>query len=152
MPQEEIRLSERVRRLAEFLATSDAVRVRIERDGEEIELVRRLGAGHAASRAQAVAPLDATMPERNGVLDSTSHIVAADLEPIKADLVGIFRLGRPAPVEGELLDEDRELGYIEALGIRNPIHSLGGGRIVTIASADGSPVEYGQPLFLLDRG
>jgi oxaloacetate decarboxylase alpha subunit len=92
------------------------------------------------------------MPERNGVLDSTSHIVAADLEPIKADLVGIFRLGRPAPVEGELLDEDRELGYIEALGIRNPIHSLGGGRIVTIASADGSPVEYGQPLFLLDRG
>jgi biotin carboxyl carrier protein len=81
-------------------------------------------------------------------------VVAArgtSLDAIKAGYVGIFRLGRPAPFEGELLSADRELGYIEQLGIRNVVHSLGAGRIVTIASADGAPVEYGQPLFLVDR-
>ncbi|MEO6836265.1 MAG: biotin/lipoyl-containing protein [Candidatus Tumulicola sp.] len=138
MPQEELRVADRIRRLAEFLATSDAVRVRVERKGEEIELARWARHGPAPAGIVLDAAPDAPAVRR--------------VDTIKADLVGIFRLSRPAPVEGELLAEDRELAYIEALGIRNPVHSLGSGRIVAIASEDGAPVEYGQPLFLLDRG
>lgn len=138
MPQGELRAAERIRRLAEFLATSDAVRVRIERHDEEVEVARRV-----RSTASVPAPLAA---------GSVSAPAPVQLDTIKADLVGIFRLSRPAPAEGERLMEDRELAYIEALGIRNPVHSLGAGRIVAIASDDGEPVEYGQPLFLLDRG
>ena len=140
MPQEPTipDLAARVRRLAEFLASEHVVSVRIEREGDEIELRRRLQAVSAAEFRQ-----DAP------IADESSE---PSLEAIKAGYVGIFRLGRPTPVEGELLDADRELGYIEQLGIRNVIHSLGAGRIVTIASADGAAVEYGQPLFLVDRG
>jgi biotin carboxyl carrier protein len=138
MPQEELRVTGRIRRLAEFLATSDAVRVRVEREGETIEVGRRPRTVGAGAFAAALGPLGETASLR--------------LDTITADLVGIFRLSRPAPTEGERLEEDRELAYIEALGIRNPVHSLGAGRIVAIASDDGEPVEYGQPLFLLDRG
>jgi biotin carboxyl carrier protein len=84
--------------------------------------------------------------------DAPAELPAARLDAISAELVGIFHLSRPAPVEGEILDDDRELAYIEALGIRNPVHSLGAGRIAQIAATDGAAVEYGQPLFLLDRG
>jgi biotin carboxyl carrier protein len=139
MPQGELRAADRIRRLAEFLATSDAVRVRIERPDEEIEVARRV-----RSAAPVPAPLAAG--------SVSARPAPVQLDTIKADLVGIFRLSRPAPAEGERLEEDRELAYIEALGIRNPVHSLGAGRIVAIASDDGEPVEYGQPLFLLDRG
>jgi biotin carboxyl carrier protein len=140
MPQEPSipDLAARVRRLAEFLASEHVLSVRIEREGDEIELRCRPQAVSAGEFRQD-APIDVESSEPS-------------LEAIKAGYVGIFRLGRPAPVEGELLDGDRELGYIEQLGIRNVIHSFGAGRIVTIASADGSAVEYGQPLFLVDRG
>jgi 2-amino-4-hydroxy-6-hydroxymethyldihydropteridine diphosphokinase len=122
--------ADRIRRLAEFLAASDAISLRIERGDGHVELGRS---------PRYAAP-------------ATTPVPAASVDTIRADLVGIFRLARPAPVAGESFSADRELAHIEALGIRNPVHSLGGGRIVSIAAGDGSPVEYGQPLFLLDRG
>jgi biotin carboxyl carrier protein len=139
MPQEQSipDLAARLRRLAEFLTSEQIASVRIERGDEEIELRRRAHPSTAAEvRLEGPAAADPAEPR---------------LDAIKAGYVGIFRLGRPAPVEGELLEADRELGYIEQLGIRNSIHSLGAGRIVTIASSDGAAVEYGQPLFLVDR-
>lgn len=132
-------LTQRVRRLAEFLAGSDVTRVCIERDDELVEVARRVRLADAAAAT--------------GTPDGVSAEPAAHrFDTIKADLVGIFRLSRPVPLEGEVLDGDRELGYVEALGIRNPVHSLGGGRIAAMPTADGSAVEYGQPLFLIDRG
>ncbi|HEY1978299.1 MAG TPA: hypothetical protein VGG89_17230 [Candidatus Baltobacteraceae bacterium] len=140
MPNDADALSDRVRRLAEFLAASDAVRVRVERGDEDIEVARYrktgVPVGAVASSDGAVAP--EPPPLR--------------VDAIKADLVGIFRLSRPTPLEGELLDGDRELAFVEALGMRNPVRSLGGGRIVSVAAEDGAAVDYGQPLFLVDRG
>jgi 2-amino-4-hydroxy-6-hydroxymethyldihydropteridine diphosphokinase len=124
----------RVRALAQFLTETDAVRVRVSRPDEDIEVA--FEQPQAAQSKHAAA--SQTSPPR--------------VDTIKADLVGIFRLSRPTPSEGELLDSDRELGYIEALGIRTPVHSMGGGRLVAIATPDGAAVEYGQPLFLVTRG
>lgn len=132
------RVSERVRALANFLAENDAVRVRIVRGEEEIEVVN-------SSRAR-------MGDERESESAAPSSTPAQRVDAIKAELVGIFRLGRPAPIEGDSFEGDRELGYVEALGIRTPVHSMGAGRIVGVAAADGSPVEYGQPLFLVARG
>jgi biotin carboxyl carrier protein len=129
----------RVRSLVEVFAETDLVRVRIEREGEHIEL------GRPASRR----PL-AAAPEAAALIAEPAPSIS--LETIRADLVGIFRLGRPAPFEGEILTVGRELAYVEALGIRNPVRSRGAGRIVSILSCDGDAVDYGHPLFELDRG
>jgi biotin carboxyl carrier protein len=137
MSDDGLRLAERVRRLAAFLADSDVACVKISRGDDEIEVARRLPPA-----------ADRRLPAIGAEIMETVRRI----DTIKAELVGIFRLSRPAPVEGELLAEPRELAYIEALGIRNPVHSLGAGRILAIASNDGAAVEYGQPLFLLDRG
>jgi 2-amino-4-hydroxy-6-hydroxymethyldihydropteridine diphosphokinase len=127
----------RARALANFLSTGDAVRLRIERGEEEIELVRR------SRRAP---------EEGRGRGRGSAEAMPARIESIRADLVGIFHLKRPAPERGETFDGDLELGYIEALGIRTSVHSMGAGRLVAIETADESPVEYGQPLFLIARG
>ena len=129
-------VGDRVRALAAFLSEGDAVWLRIARGDEEIELTARRRT-------------DARRRSPGGLSSEASPL---RVDTIKADLVGIFHLGRPAPAEGELLDGDRELGYIEALGIRTPIHSMGPGRLVSIAAGDDAPVEYGQPLFSIARG
>ncbi|MGR4063812.1 MAG: acetyl-CoA carboxylase biotin carboxyl carrier protein [Vulcanimicrobiaceae bacterium] len=127
-------LSVRVRGLAQVFTETGLLRLRVEREGETIELGRR-------ARAAAADDLSAEAGE-----------VPRAYDAIKADLVGVFRLSRPAPVEGELIRADRDLAIVEALGIRNPVRSMGAGRIVRIACKDGDPVEYGQTLFEIDRG
>lgn len=131
-------LAPRVRELAEFFAGTDLLRLRIEREHEEIELGRR-----------------ALHPDLVPEIPSDLHLLESApvrLDAIKADLVGVFHLSRPAPMAGDLLEGDRELAFVEALGIRNPVRSRGGGRLVSVATADGEPVEYGQVLFEIDRG
>jgi biotin carboxyl carrier protein len=132
-------IAARVRRLVEAFVETDLIRVRIERDGERIEFGRPAMRHDHAQVAEAVALAAEAVPVR-------------DVETIKADLVGVFRLSRPAPVEGDLLEGDRELAYVEALGIRNPVRSRGAGRIAAILCKDGDAVDYGRPLFELDRG
>lgn len=132
------RLTDRVRALAQAFLETDLVRLRIEDENEDaLEFRRR--PQHAPVRANSEAPAAPAASPLN-------------LHPIKADLVGVFRLSRPAVIEGELLDSDRELAYVDALGIRNPVRSLGGGRVVSVMCVDGQPVEYGQVLFEIDRG
>ncbi|MBD5632976.1 MAG: acetyl-CoA carboxylase biotin carboxyl carrier protein, partial [Candidatus Eremiobacteraeota bacterium] len=60
------------------------------------------------------------------------------------------RLSRPSVSEGTVLAEDRELAYVESLGIRNPVRSGGPGRICAVYVSDGEPVGYGQPLFAIE--
>ncbi len=132
-------LAERVRVLAQAFVESDLLRVRVERKHEAIELARN----HVPAER---------LPELAPELEAASAAAPLKLDIVRADLVGIFHLGRPQPFEGERLEGDRELAYIEALGIRNPVRSRGAGRVAAIRAADGDPVEYGQPLFELDRG
>ncbi len=136
MPEERaLSASAHVRALAQFLADGEVLRVRVQRADLDIE----------------VAAKPHRSPERSGDRTPADSSIAR-IDTIKADLVGIFHAGRPVPVEGDVFEADRELGYIEALGIRTSIHSMGPGRLVSVAVRDGAAVEYGQPLFLVARG
>jgi 2-amino-4-hydroxy-6-hydroxymethyldihydropteridine diphosphokinase len=129
----------RVRTLVEAFLATDLVRLRIEDENEDaVEFRRHFG------------PSPASEEQGDGAAAQAQTVV--QLEPIKADLVGIFHMSRPAVHQGEVLEGDRELAYVEALGIRNPVRSFGRGRIATIRCKDGQPVEYGQVLFEIDRG
>lgn len=128
----------RARALAGALAEAGFARLRV-RDGEtEIE-VRR--AGRAAPRVPAAPPAE---PASRPVTERRADVVASDV-------VGIVRLARPAIVEGQELDEDRELAFVETLGIRNPVRSRGTGRVIAVFVTEGQAVEYGQALFAIER-
>jgi acetyl-CoA carboxylase biotin carboxyl carrier protein len=130
-------IATRARALAGALSEAGFARLRV-RDGEtEIEL--RRAPRHGSVAAGPVAP-----PEAVERAQRPADVVASDV-------VGIVRLLRPAVGEGEQLDGDRDLAYIETLGIRNAVRSRGGGRVTGVFVHEGQPVEYGQPLFSVER-
>ena len=133
-------IAARARALAGALTEAGFARLRV-RDGEtEIELRRapRAVAVPASPPAAATAVEPVEPPERR-----------ADL--IASDVVGVVRHVRPPVAEGQELDGDRELASVETLGIRNPVRSRGGGRVVAVFVTEGQPVEYGQALFAIER-
>jgi len=140
MPEEDHDVASRVRRLVAAFEQTDLIGLRVsDLNGDGIELRRVHGnaseaeqaedAGKSADRARESAPVDV----------------------VKANLVGIAHLVKPVVAAGAQLDGERELAYVEALGIRNPVVARGPGRLVSILIEDGQAVEYGQPLFEITR-
>src|ERR1700693_3629457 len=135
---------ERVRRAAEFCADAGLARFRVEEEGLEIEVRRSL----RSARSPNVPPPSASnaTPSSNGSPapeDRTSAVVPSEF-------VGILRLARPAVTEGTVVGGDRELAYVESLGVRNPIRANGTGPIRAGHVNDGEPVEFGQALFSIE--
>lgn len=127
----------RLRPLAEAFARSGLELVRV-CDGEiEIELRNSRGVDGAP---HSVGPSETAVAAESAVYDVVS-----------ADLVGRVRFLRPPVTVGALLESDRELASIEALGIRNPIRSRGPGRVAVVYVEEGQAVDYGAPLFAIDR-
>jgi acetyl-CoA carboxylase biotin carboxyl carrier protein len=52
--------------------------------------------------------------------------------------------------EGDVIKEAQVLCIIEAMKLMNEIESKVAGRISKILVENGQPVEYGQPLFLIE--
>ncbi len=128
-------IAERVRPLAQAFDDGGLARLTV-RDGEfEVEF-RRAPAYTAPAAASATAP---------------ETVAARPIDAILSDVVGVVRFLRPAVTEGMSLDADRELAFVETLGIRNAVRSRGAGRVAMIYVTDGQPVEYGQPLFAIER-
>ena len=74
---------------------------------------------------------------------------------VKSPIVGtLYRA--PAPDAdpyvqvGQIVSEGTTLCIIEAMKLMNEIESDAGGKIIKILVENGQPVEYGQPLFLLE--
>ncbi|HTD37319.1 MAG TPA: biotin/lipoyl-binding protein [Candidatus Limnocylindrales bacterium] len=140
-------IASRARALAGALAEAGFARLRVREGDTEIELRRapRNGA-HPALAPASVAGDSAAVP---GAERAEPAERRADL--ISSEVVGVVRLLRPPVSEGSDLDGDRELAYVETLGIRNPVRSRGGGHVTAVFVTEGQPVEYGQPLFAIER-
>jgi acetyl-CoA carboxylase biotin carboxyl carrier protein len=140
-------VAERVRQVAAACADGDLLRVRVADAEMEIEVRRS-----AAVSVRLPAGPDAE-PEAWEQGPSSNGVVAREPEPevLTADVVGVVRLSRPAVAAGTVLAGERELAYVESLGIRNPVHSRGTGRVVKVFVDDGQAVDYGQPLFAIER-
>jgi 2-amino-4-hydroxy-6-hydroxymethyldihydropteridine diphosphokinase len=138
---------ERVRSAAEFCATAGLTRFRIDEEGLAVEVRRSAHPVRAASPA----PVDAAHHANGrGTTNGTPPPVDRPKTILKAEFVGILRLARPSVTAGTIVAEDRELAYVESLGIRNPVRSGGPGRVADVFVSDGEAVEYGQPLFSIE--
>jgi acetyl-CoA carboxylase biotin carboxyl carrier protein len=140
---------ERVRSAAEFCATAGLTRFRIDEEGLAIEVRRS-----ARSPRHAGAPAGDAAAHQNGSRGTTNGSTPPPAERAKAilraEFVGIVRLARPAVAPGAAVGANRELAYVESLGIRNPVRTSGAGRVADVFVTDGEAVEYGQPLFSIE--
>ena len=101
----------------------------------------------AAPAAQSVAPV---APTAAPAKEDTSNYVT-----IKSPMIGTFYRS-PAPDkpsfvnEGDMVNAGKVVCIIEAMKLFNEIESEVKGKIVKILVEDASPVEYDQPLFLVE--
>ena len=74
---------------------------------------------------------------------------------VRAPLVGTFyRAPQPgAPpfvTPGDAVEEGETLGIVEAMKLMNHVTADRAGRVVEVLAGDGEPVEYDQPLMVLE--
>ncbi len=131
-------IPKRVRALAEAFTVTGLARLTFKDADFELELRRSRPYLPAVAAAEAA-------------LEPADELPANKPDIVTSDLVGVLRFSRPQVNEGHQLESDRELAFVEALGIRNPVRSRGAGRVAAVYVTDGQPVEYGQPLFAIER-
>jgi acetyl-CoA carboxylase biotin carboxyl carrier protein len=73
-------------------------------------------------------------------------------DTINAEVVGIFRDIPEPPTTGDHLEAGRLLGHIEALRLRNEVRCPIACRLIAQVVVDGQPVDFGEPLFVVDSG
>lgn len=152
-----------IQNLIKFVAKSGASEVKLEMDDIKITIktgsesdttiVHQVPAAPVAAAPVAAQPAhEATQPVAApaAVADENSKYIT-----IKSPIIGTF-YRKPSPdkplfVEvGQTIAEGDVLCVIEAMKLFNEIESEVSGKIVKILVDDASPVEFDQPLFLVD--
>ena len=138
------------KQVVDLAMAHDLAELEVESGGLRVRVVRR----HAPA---AVAPLAVATPTalpQAEVLERAAEAVAGTVT-IEAPMVGTFyRATNPetAPFvsEGDTIKEGQTLCIIEAMKLMNEIESKLSGRVVKILVENAQPIEFGQPLFLVE--
>jgi acetyl-CoA carboxylase biotin carboxyl carrier protein len=142
-----IRLAEETG-VADLEVETPALKIRVRRHlgKQPHDEVTRVVPWPAQAPDAAAAPLAAPAPRA----PSDDHLV-----PIIAPMVGTFYRA-PSPEappfvkEGDVVDTGQVVCIIEAMKLFNEIQAEARGRVARVLVENATPVEYGQPLFLLD--
>ncbi|GAB2570699.1 acetyl-CoA carboxylase biotin carboxyl carrier protein [Spirosoma areae] len=152
-----------IQQLIDFISQSGLDEVNIETTDLKIS-VRRYGQGASAPLLAAPAPMAVQAPQ----LQATAPMAPAASMPamapkaetstyitIKSPMIGTFYRSAnpetPMLVEvGDSVSEGKVVCIIEAMKLFNEIESEVSGRIVKVLVENATPVEYDQPLFLVE--
>lgn len=153
-----------IQNLIKFVSKSGASEVKLEM--EDVKLTIKTGAEKTETTIVQQAPMGVpqmpvAMPAAPVEAAPAAEAAAKPAEDtsnyveIKSPIIGTF-YRKPAPdkpmfVEvGDTVAADSVVCIIEAMKLFNEIESEVSGKIVKILVEDGTPVEFGQPLFLVD--
>ena len=130
---------------------------------EDVKLTIRTGSGKTETTIVQAAPMQ-NVPQP---VAAPAQPVAAPAEPaktesenskyvtVKSPIIGTF-YRKPAPDKPNFVDVGSEIStgdtvcVIEAMKLFNEIESEVSGKIIKVLVDDSSPVEFDQPLFLVD--
>ncbi|MFC3626951.1 acetyl-CoA carboxylase biotin carboxyl carrier protein [Vogesella amnigena] len=129
-------------------------------EGEEKVRITRVSANHAVAMAQPmhyqVAPQMAAAPVAAAAAPAAEAAPATDMSKAqKSPMVGTF-YSKPSPDAepfvkvGQSVNVGDTLCIIEAMKLMNEIEAERAGVVKAILTEDGQPVEYGEPLFIIE--
>jgi acetyl-CoA carboxylase biotin carboxyl carrier protein len=153
----------KIKKLIELLEESGIAEIEI-KEGEEAVRISRMPTGSAAlhgmptyampMHAQIAAPAPAAV-SAPAAIEAPAARQRANEHVVTAPMVGTFYSaaspGSKAFVEiGDEVKVGQTLCIIEAMKMMNQIESDKGGRVTSIMARNGDPVEFGQPLFVVE--
>jgi len=141
-----------IKDLMEFFDKMGISRMRIKEGDFEIELKK----GSDSSDAPAAVPAAAPAPAPINVVVNEKPVQAAPKNTIDSQMVGTFYMAptpgaAPFVKVGQTVRKDSTICIIEAMKIMNEIQAEFDCRITEILVADGQPVEFGMPLFAVEK-
>jgi len=146
-----------IKKLIKILESSDVTDLEIEENGTRVKLAKKVRVNQTVSYGspQMTAPVNQqTSVSVLKTEDKKAVDENAGLHEIKSPIVGTFYRA-PAPDAdsyaqvGDVISVGSVLCIVEAMKLMNEIESDANGKIVKILVENGKPVEYNQPLFLI---
>ncbi|MBB4631876.1 acetyl-CoA carboxylase biotin carboxyl carrier protein [Sphingosinicella soli] len=142
-----------VRQLAELLDETGLTEIEVEDEGRRIRVARQVSSVVAAAPAAVAAAPAAPMAAPAAAPadgDLKSHPGA-----VKSPMVGTVYLSAdpsapPFVKEGSSVSAGDTLVIVEAMKVMNPIVAPKSGKVVKICVANEQPVEYDQPLVVIE--
>jgi acetyl-CoA carboxylase biotin carboxyl carrier protein len=140
-----------LRRLADILNETGLSEIEVERGDLRIRVARQI---HTTMIAQPSQPAPAYAPAAAPAAVVNAEAVHAG-EVVKSPMVGSVYLqpqpgAEPFVRVGDMVEEGQTLLIIEAMKTMNPIPAPRAGRLVEILVTDSQPVEFGEPLVVIE--
>jgi acetyl-CoA carboxylase biotin carboxyl carrier protein len=144
-----------IQRLLDYIAKSPLAEVSIETEGLKVSVKKNSAVAPVVTVAAAPAPV-AAAPAAAAPAAPVAAPVADNLFTVKSPMIGTFyRAAGPDKdnfVEvGTEIAPGKTLCMIEAMKLFNEIDSEISGKIVQILVENASPVEFDQPLFVVEK-
>lgn len=148
-----------VSRLAAILKVNDLAELEYETENVRISLIKSRGVATAAAVAPVVAPTPVVAPAApvSAPTENTeSNVDVASLPGcVKSPMVGVVYLASdpnaaPYVKIGDTVSQGDTVCLIEAMKTFNPVKAPMGGRVTKILVESGDPVEYGEPLVVIE--
>lgn len=150
-----------IKKLVKIVDTSGVTDLEIEEGELKIKIAKKIRNTQVVTQTQI--PVTATQPVSQtslpavdtAKLTTVTESTAANLHEIRSPIVGTFYRA-PAPDAdsyvqvGSVVSPGGVLCIVEAMKLMNEIESDVAGKIVKILVENGKPVEYNQPLFLIE--
>ncbi len=153
-----------IKAIIDLIADSDVNEVSIE-EGDfkikvkkqgEVQSVTYTQPAPSAQPAPAPAPAAASAPATPETTSGESATPASDGDTVKSPIVGTFYVA-PSPGAdpfikvGDRVEKGQTLCIVEAMKIMNEIEAEFSGTVQEVLVEDGQPVEFDQPLFVIQK-
>ena len=149
-----------VRALADILNDTELTEIEVERGDLKIKVKREVTVAaapvaYAAAPAPVAAPAPAPVAAPATMPSDPATIVARKGEEVKSPMVGTVYLQAspedpPFIQPGDKVKKGQTLLIVEAMKTMNPIQAPRDGVVADVLVGDAQPVEFGEPLVLLE--
>jgi acetyl-CoA carboxylase biotin carboxyl carrier protein len=145
-----------VRKLADILRDTELSEIEVEQGDLKIRVARELSAAAPAQFAiPAAAPAPAAQPAALAVPTTAAPEPRRAGQEVKSPMVGTVYL-QPQPgadsfvKPGDRVRQGQTLLIVEAMKTMNPIPAPRDGVVLEVLVADSQPVEFGEPLVVIE--
>lgn len=141
---------DQIKSLLDMIKETDVTEINVEEEDFKIKITRG---------CQRVEPADTFRYIQTTAVQGEQHDQVEEIKPnqeeVVAPMVGIFYRS-PSPdaehfvEKGDIVNPGDTLCIIEAMKLMNEIEVETRGKILEVLVEDGQPVEYGEPLFIIE--
>jgi acetyl-CoA carboxylase biotin carboxyl carrier protein len=146
---------ELIRALAALLTENNLTEIEWSEGDRRVRVVRQAAATMVAMGTPMMAPAGGAAPAAGGAAPAAAEFGKDHPGAVTSPMVGTVYVSpepgaKPFVTEGQEVREGQTLLIVEAMKTMNPIPAPRGGTVRRVLVKDGSPIEYGQLLMIIE--